>query len=178
MRMTAASSLALLASPVAVHAGPIDPADAASVAPAAATQALIWRDVTALGVTCLVHTARGVDSGALTKSLCDAVRAGAARGAPVPVSVARLGGEALAPGVVTLLVHATVTTVRGAPVTALTIRPFRNEGEGAAELFTAAPRAVATDDPAALDAAVRAILAETLPWQAGSRDTRAPIPAQ
>lgn len=178
MRMTAASSLALLASPVAVHAGPIDPADAASVAPAAATPALIWRDVTALGITCLVHTARGVDSGALTKSLCDAVRAGAARGAPVPVSVARLGGEALAPGVVTLLVHATVTTVRGAPVTALTIRPFRNEGEGAAQLFTAAPRAVATDDPAALDAAVRAILAETLPWQAGSRDTRAPIPAQ
>ena len=182
MRMTAASSLALLASPVAVHAGPIDPADAASVAPAAATPALIWRDVTALGVTCLVHTARGVDSGALTKSLCDAVRAGAARGAPVPVSVARLGGEALAPGVVTLLVHATVTTVRGAPVTALTIRPFRNDGGGdgggATQLFTAAPRAVATDDPAALDAAVRAILAETLPWQAGSRDTRAPIPAQ
>lgn len=188
MRMTAASSLALLASPVAVHAGPIDPADAASVAPAAATPALIWRDVTALGVTCLVHTARGVDSGALTKSLCDAVRAGAARGAPVPVSVARLGGEALAPGVVTLLVHATVTTVRGAPVTALTIRPFRNDGGGdgdgdgdgggAAQLFAAAPRAVATDDPAALDAAVRAILAETLPWQAGSRDTRAPIPAQ
>lgn len=180
MRMTAASSLALLASPVAVHAGPIDPADAASVAPAAATPALIWRDVTALGVTCLVHTARGVDSGALTKSLCDAVRARAARGAPVPVSVARLGGEALAPGVVTLLVHATVTTVRGAPVTALTIRPFRNDGggDGTAQLFTAAPRAVATDDPAALDAAVRAILAETLPWQAGSRDTRAPIPAQ
>ena len=178
MRMTAASSLALLASPVAAHAGPIDPADAASVAPAAATPALIWRDVTALGITCLVHTARGVDSGALTKLLCDAVRTGAARGAPVPVSVARLGGEALAPGVVTLLVHATVTAVRGAPVTALTIRPFRNDGGGTAQLFTAAPRAVATDDPAALDVAVRAILAETLPWQAGSRDTRAPIPAQ
>lgn len=174
MRMTAASSLALLASPVAAQGGPVDAAPAASVS----TLAPMWRDVTALHVTCQVHTARGVDSGALTTSLCDTVRIAAARGAPVPVSVARLGGEALAPGVVTLLVHATVAPVRGAPVMALSIRPFRNDGGEAAQLFAAPPRAVAADDPAALAAAVRTILAETLPWQAGQRRTGAPIPAQ
>ncbi|KTT75924.1 hypothetical protein NS334_01905 [Sphingomonas endophytica] len=153
---------------------------AAAPAPAVArTPSLLWRDVTSLGVTCQIHTANGIDDGALTRRLCDAVRARAARGAPVPVVAAPLGGAALAAGRVTLLVQGDVAAVRGAPVLALTIRPFRNSAEGQ-QFFTAPPRAVALDDRAALEAAVDAMLANTLPWQAGAspRARRIPDPSQ
>lgn len=174
--IAAASSLALLASAATADTPP-SPATLSSTAPSptaspaalsmtAASPAAIWQDVASVAVTCLVHTPRGVDTGALHRRLCAAVRAQAAKGAPVPVSVAAPGGEALAPGRVTLLVQGGVSTVRGAPVLALSIRPFRNMAE-AGQMFAAAPRAVAPDDAAALDAAIAALLAETLPWQAG-----------
>lgn len=163
LRIAAAtSSLSLLAAPVV-----------------AATPSLLWQDVTSLGVTCQIHTDRGIDDGALTQRLCAAVRAHAARGAPVPVVAAAIGGQALAAGRVTLLVQGSVARVRGVDVLALTLRPFRNSADGA-QFFTAPPRIVALDDAPALDAAIGALLADTLPWQSGAspRARRLPHPSQ
>ncbi|MBB6505250.1 hypothetical protein F4693_002238 [Sphingomonas endophytica] len=187
--IAAASSLALLAADAgagAIAATPAadqPPADRAPAnrapadqrAPASASPAPIWQDLTALGVTCLVHTPRGVDTGALHDRLCAAVTTRAAKGAPVPVTATPLGGAALAPGRVTLLVQATVAPVNGADVIALTLRPFRNI-TGSGQFFAAAPRLVAAGDAAALDAAVAALLAETLPWQATHRGRGRPLP--
>ena len=179
VRVAAASSLALLA--VAADAQPAAPDQsplASGAQPAAASPAPIWQDVTSLGVTCLVHTPRGVETGALHDRVCAAVRAQAAKGAPVPVEVAAIGGAALAPGRVTLLVHANVERVGGAEVMALTLRPFRNAA-GAGQFFGARPRVVAAGDVAALDRAVAALLAETLPWQAPARGgPRRPLPPE
>lgn len=140
-------------------------ASSAALSRGADSPAALWRGVDSIGVTCLIHTPRGVDDGALTARLCAAVRARAAAGAPVPVVLAASGGAALAPGRVTLLVQGGVSDVRGAPVLALSLRAFRNGAE-AAQWWAAAPRAVARDDAAALDAAVGALLADTLPWRA------------
>jgi hypothetical protein len=178
-RIAAASSLVLLAADAAARTPP--PADLPAPAPdlpapAPDSPALLWQDVTSLGVACLVHTADGIDTGALHDRLCTAVTTRAAQGAPVPVTVAAPGGAMLAPGRVTLLVQASVEAVRGADVVALTIRPFRNAAE-AGQLFGAAPRVVAADDPPALTRAVAALLAETLPWQAATRPHARPLPA-
>ncbi|VXD01208.1 hypothetical protein [Sphingomonas sp. 8AM] len=170
-RIAAASSLALLAA----DAGARPAAPGQPPAPAPASPAPIWQDLTALGITCLVHTPRGVDTGALHDRLCSAVTRQAAKGAPVPVETAALGGAALAPGRVTLLVQATVAPVHGADVIALTLRPFRN-ATGSGQFFAAAPRIVAADDAAGLDRAVAALLAETLPWQAVRAARGRPLP--
>ncbi|PSJ36315.1 hypothetical protein C7I55_26870 [Sphingomonas deserti] len=116
-----------------------------------------------------------MDNGAIHARLCEAVRGRVAPGSPVPVQVVELGGEALAQGRVTLLVHATLTEVRGQPLIALSVRPFRNASD-AGQFFGAAPQVVAADDNAALDAAIRAILAETLPWQAADQHGSRPLP--
>ncbi len=189
-RIAAASSLVLLAAdasaqPSAIQpsatqpAGALPPASPSAAdlpAPAAASPALLWQDVTSVGVTCLVHTADGVATGALHDRICAAVTAQAAKGAPVPVTAAALGGAALAPGRVTLLVQASVEDVRGAGVVALTIRPFRNAAE-AGQLFGAPPRVVAADDLPALERAVAGMLAATLPWQAAAGSHARPLPA-
>lgn len=153
---------------VAATGAVADPAASAAISP-------FWRDVTAIGVTCLVNTPRGVDTGPLHARLCEAVRTHAAAGAPVPVDVTGVGGAALAAGRVTLLVHAAVTDVRGAPVIALSVRPYRNTGDPGL-FFAAAPRAVAAGDAAALDAAIRAMLAETLPWKAAGNRAGEALP--
>ena len=134
----------------------------------------IWRDVTSIGVTCLVQTPGGVDNGPVHARLCEAVRSRVAPGSPVPVQVVALSGESLAPGRVTLLVHASLTEIRGQPLIALSVRPFRNASD-AGQFFGAPPRVVAADDDAALDAAIRAILAETLPWQAANQHGSKPL---
>lgn len=168
--IAAASSLALLAADAGAGAVAATPP-----APAPASPAALWQNLTALGVTCLVHTPHGVDTGALYDQLCAAVTRQAAKGAPVPVTATPLGGAALAPGRVTLLVQATVAPVNGADAIALTLRPFRN-AMGAGQFFAAAPRIVAAGDTAALDAAVAALLAETLPWQARHGGRGRPLP--
>lgn len=177
--IAAASSLALLAADAGAQPDASSPlaADqpAAPAAPPAANIAPLWQDLTALGVTCLVHTPRGIDSGTLHDRLCAAVASRAAKGAPVPVAAAPLGSTTLAPGRVTLLVQATVAPVNGADAIALTIRPFRN-ATGSGQFFAAAPRIVAAGDAAALDRAVAALLADTLPWQAGTAPRRGPLP--
>ncbi len=164
-RIAAASSLVLLATDAAALPG-APPVPAGVPDTASASPAPLWQGVTSIGVTCLVHTPRGVDTGALHDRLCGAVRAHAAKGAPMPVVAAEPGGAALAPGRVTLLVHGTVERVGAVEALALTIRPFRNTAE-AGQFFGARPRVVAVDDAAALDRAVAAMLRDTLPWQAG-----------
>lgn len=134
----------------------------------------LWRDVTSIGVTCLVQTPGGVDNGPVHARLCEAVRSLVAPGSPVPVQVVALGGEALEQGRVTLLVQARLTEVRGQRLIALSVRPFRNAGD-AGQFFAAAPQVVAADDNAALDAAIREILAETLPWQAANQHGSKPL---
>ena len=136
----------------------------------ASTPALIWRDVSAIGVQCVVQSdARGYDA-ALSAALCGRVRALAARSAPAPVKVIALGDPALlASGTVALLVHASVQSSGGGSLLAFSIRPFRASGEGSELLFGAAPRAVALGSSDSLTPAVDAALAEalgqTLPWQ-------------
>jgi hypothetical protein len=104
--------------------------------------------------------------------MCDIVRKLAAEGAPVPVSRVALGDPAvLEPGMVTLLVHASVQNDGEARLVALDVRPFRTGGDHVAVLFGAAPRAVriAGSGPGGdkLEAALAAALAETLPWRQG-----------
>jgi hypothetical protein len=127
----------------------------------------LWRDVTRLGVVCLVNTDGGVDTGALHHRLCERVRTIAASGSPVPVALLETGDPSiLAPDQVTLLVHASTTGGRGM---AVTIRPYRNSG-GPGLLFAAEPRVVPIGAPDALDSALTAQLDQTLPWR---RDHRA-----
>ena len=171
--IAAASSLALLAADAGARPHAAHPPAAGQ--PPAANIAPLWQDITALGVTCLVHTPRGVDTGALHDRLCAAVATQAAKGAPVPVAAAPLGSVALAPGRVTLLVQATVAPVNGADAIALTVRPFRNAAESG-QFFAAAPRIVAAGDAVALDRAVAALLSDTLPWQAGAGRRGGPLP--
>jgi predicted secreted protein len=126
----------------------------------AATPPLIWRDVARLHILCLV--AGGADGA----RICAHARDIAAAGAPVPVSVIAAGDPAvLAPDSLTLLVHVAID----GRLAALSVRPFRNDGQ-AGQLFGAAPRAVAIgggeDAGAALARPLRAALAETLPWLA------------
>src|SRR5688500_13699448 len=76
----------------------------------AATPPLIWQNVAAVRVLCLVVTDRGVERDRLTAGICDRVRELAAAGAPHPVSIIELGDPAvLASNSVTLLVHVTIT---------------------------------------------------------------------
>jgi hypothetical protein len=163
----ACAALALLS---ACGAGPV------AAAPAeASTPALIWRDVARVNVLCLVQTDSGVDQGPLRDRVCDDVSKAAAAGSPVPVATISPGDPAvLAPDSVTLLVHASLDRSAGRPLLIFTIRPFRASAEPL--LFTAAPRAAPLADPARpapeFEAALRAALSETLPWQARPAGTR------
>lgn len=91
----------------------------------------------------------------------------------MPVRATGPGDPALlAPDTMTLLVHASVQRSAAGDLLALAIRPFRNSGEPNGLLFAAAPRAVLLADEAALDAALRGALSETLPWLARSAGPR------
>jgi hypothetical protein len=147
------------------------------VTPAAgSTQPLIWQGVDSIRILCLVSQ----DSAnpkiqdeparrALEAEIAGKVAKLAAAGAPVPVNPATAGDPAvLDPAIVTLLVHASVRTDGNGRVLALHVRPFRAGGVEKAMLFGAAPRAVRLPQSGAsapeLDAALAAVLAETLPW--------------
>lgn len=136
----------------------------------AATPTLMWRDVSRVAVQCLVQPTTDSHR-ALQGAMCDRVRAFAARGAPVPVTVIAQGDPAvLAPGTVTLLVHASVQPAGRNRLVAFSIRPFRVSADQNAVLFGAAPRAAVIPASGAitpaLDAALRAAVAETTPWLA------------
>jgi hypothetical protein len=142
------------------------------VAPASAsTPPLIWQQAAAIRVLCLVAPSTSPDeTNRLQEELCGIVLTLASEGAPVPVSRVGFGDPAvLEPGTVTLLVHASVQADGDQRLVALDIRPFRAGGDHNGVLFGAAPRAVRIPRVGAgghkLDAAVSAVLAETLPWR-------------
>lgn len=152
-------------------------AGAAPLGPAAAaTPPLLWQKVARVQLLCLVRTPAGVETGRLHERICGRAARFAAEGAPAPVSQVRLGDPlVLDADAVTILVHANVESGRSGPLLALSLRPFRASAEAGSLLFAAAPRAVPLADEAALDAALRGALAETLPWlgrPAGPRSIR------
>lgn len=131
----------------------------------------VWQNVERVQILCLATSERGVDPD-LQARLCEMVRGLAAEGAPMPVAVIPTGDPAvLAPGAVTLLVHASQRPVREGRLLAFSIRPFRAADQDAV-LFGAAPRAVLLPDGGATDAlgdAIGEALSETLPWRSKPR---------
>jgi hypothetical protein len=134
---------------------------------AASTPSRFWQGVARVQILCLVTTEAGVDSGALRDRLCGRVAALAGEGAPAPVAMLALGDpKVLAPDAVTILAQFNAERGAAGPLLALSLRPYRASGDSGGLLFSAAPRAVPLADQAAIDAALRAALSETLPWQA------------
>jgi hypothetical protein len=134
----------------------------------ASTPALIWQDISRVGIVCLVQSERGVDSD-LQAQLCQRVKAIASHGAPAPVEIFPHGDPSvLAAGTVTLLVHASIQPSGDQRLMALNIRPFRVSAEQSSVLFGAAPRAVALPRSGAsleaLDPMLADILSNTVPW--------------
>jgi len=72
--------------------------------------------------------------------------------------------QMLAGDSVVLLVHASLEGAGGPSRLLYTIRPFRHSAGDAAALFGTTPRAVPPDEA---EAALRASLAEILPWITG-----------
>lgn len=142
----------------------------AAMSPAGATTPLqIWQDVSRVGVQCVVASAQSALRDSTQRMLCEKVRALVSPGAPAPVSIIPIGDPALlAPGTVTLLVHASATPIPEGQLVAFTIRPFRAAAEQTSVLYGAAPRAATIANSGAgspaLDAALEAALSETLPW--------------
>jgi hypothetical protein len=141
-----------------------------------AAQSLLWQQASRIQILCQVSTVSGNDP-ALERALCERVRGIAAGGAPIPVSVAAAPDQATLGGdSVVLLVHASAEGVAGRPLLAFTIRPFRQSAGDAAALFGTAPHAVPLDSSGmngpAVEAGLRAALAEILPWVAGGSGAR------
>ena len=138
-----------------------------SPVPAAAeTPALIWRDVKAIGIQCVIQSdTRGHDA-QFGAALCERVRRLAAQSAPAPVKIVPIGDPALlAADTVTLLVHGTIQSDNGGKLLAFSVRPFRASSEQTSLLYGAAPRAVRLTPAAAIDPALQAALGDILPWQ-------------
>lgn len=129
--------------------------------------------VTRLGVQCVI-TSRISGSPLLQKTLCERLAALAAEAAPVPVKVIERGDPAmLQQGALTLMldgaVHPASSVVTGArgQFLAFTVRPYRAAAD---DLYFGTPIRVASLQAGAaqgqaLDAALTAVLAETLPWR-------------
>lgn len=154
---------------------------------AGSTPSLTWQGATRVGVQCVV-TSTAYQVEALRTALCERVRALAAAGAPTAVDVIPIGDPALLQaGTVTLLVHGSVLPAsEAAPgaqgrMLAFTIRPFRVSEQNSI-LYGSAPRAVSLPasgaEGAALDAALGAALAETLPWRAAQSAAPRPLTQQ
>lgn len=144
---------------------------ACAFAPATAeatTQSLLWTDARQVAVRCLVQSNSTGDAAAVEAGLCERVRDLASRSSPYPVERAEAGDPALiAPGTVTLLVHASVERSAGGRTIAFTLRPYRAT-QGGDTPFGTAPRSVEVRSGApipAIDSALAEALAEILPWQ-------------
>ncbi len=141
---------------------------------ASATPTLMWTDAKRVNILCNVAGGPGIDYIALRDRLCRDVTRLASKGAPLPVATIALGDPAvLASDAVTLLIHASITFHHRDRLLAFSVRPYRTSSEQAAVLFGAAPRVAkilnsGATSPA-LDAALTAALAETLPWLAKSQ---------
>jgi len=144
----------------------------AAVAPAqpavASTPSLAFDGARRLGVQCLLEPDHLANRRALQAALCERVQALAASRAPMPVTVLAPGDPRLiAADTVVLLVHAAVQGEGRDALLVFTARSFRATA-APSELFGARPRAVVMAQgarSAAIDAALTAALAETLPWR-------------
>lgn len=105
----------------------------------------------------------------LQDTLCAAVAAEAAVGAPIPVAVARFGDAAMFDaGSLVLLVNAASRPDDGTRLVTFSIRPWRVIAAEDNDLFGAPPQAarVAGDDAGPeLETAIKAALDDVLPWR-------------
>jgi hypothetical protein len=157
-------------------AAPAPPAVHVAPASRPAAPSLLWLGARRINILCQVSTSSGNDP-ALERALCERVRGIAATGAPIPIAVASApDGATLGGDSVVLLVHASAEGVAGRPLLAFTIRPFRQSAGDGAALFGTAPHAVPLDGSGmngpAVEAGLRAALAEILPWIADGTDPR------
>ena len=136
----------------------------------AATPSLMWRDLRAVGVQCLVQSHPRLNAKDLEAALCERIRAIAAEGAPVPIKRVTFGDPAiLAAGTVTLLVHASVEPSGDRLALNFAIRPIRPSSPDSEVYFGTAPKlavlAGARDLGPSIDSALSSALAELLPWK-------------
>ena len=136
----------------------------------ASTPSLMWRDLRAVGVQCLVQSSAKLNSKDLEAALCERIRAIAADGAPVPVRRVTFGDPAiLAAGAVTLLVHASVEPSGDRLALNFAIRPIRPSSPDSEVYFGTAPRlanlAGARELGPSIDSALSSALGELLPWK-------------
>jgi hypothetical protein len=137
----------------------------------------MWQDASSVRVQCLVGPGHEPGARSLQQSLCDRVVKLASQGTRLPVSTVSAGDpRTIEPGTVSLLVHGFVERESGRPLLAFSIRPFRYSAGDSPILFGSAPRAASLTDAAqptpALDAAIKSVLAETLPWQSRPQGPR------
>jgi len=145
---------------------------ASGAAPAtaeASTPSLMWRDLRAVNVQCLVQASK-LNTKDLEAALCERIRAIAAEGAPVPIKRVTFGDPAiLAAGTVTLLVHASVEPSGDRLALNFAIRPIRPSSPDSEVYFGTAPKlallAGARDLGPSIDSALSSALAELLPWK-------------
>lgn len=145
----------------------------------ASTPSLLWTGARQVSVHCLAQSGTVPDAMAFEDALCRRVLVLAGRGARLPVKRIQLGDPAfVAPGTVVLLVHASIERAADGRTVAFTIRPY-SAAQADQAYFGTAPRVVTTRGaPAAdrsLDTALRAALAEVLPWQQGAGPGRRPL---
>ena len=133
---------------------------------AASTPPLVWNGANTLLIFCVLSDSSGQRL-ERQAALCERVRSLAAKESPYPIEVIAAGDPAmLAPTAATLLVHASVERGPAEPLLAFSLRVYRRSADADSPLFGAAPRAVPVRDTVALDTALAAALAETLPWLA------------
>lgn len=135
----------------------------------AATPPLMWQQVVSVRVLCLLQPHTLPERRQLESQLCDRVVTLASEGATLPVSAVGFGDPAvIEPDTLTLLVHGSIQPDEDGRLLVLDIRPFRAAREQSALLFGPPPRAVRLSDSGRLgetaDGALRAALAEILPW--------------
>lgn len=144
-----------------------------SVASGQAMRDPSWAGVEHLLVLAQLAPTGGFADQALSRRICDAVKASAERDAPVSVECVGYGDRRLRePGYIALLVHAALDRADGPTRIVLAMRvlrqgPFAPSGT----YFGAAPRVArftpdARDNPD-FERAVAASLAELLPWRQG-----------
>jgi len=135
---------------------------------AASTPSLAFDGARLLGVQCLLDPDHLANRRGLQAALCARVQVLATDGAPIPVTVLAPGDPRLiAADSLVLLVHAAVQGEGRDALLVFSARSFRATA-APSELFGARPRAVAMAPnarSAAIDAALTAALAETLPWR-------------
>lgn len=150
----------------------------------ASTPSLMWQGARTVAVQCQVSSARG-NLPELASQLCERIRELAAEGAAIPIVAAET--PSVQPGVVTLLVQGSVHPVSSVSRDAageflvFSVRPYTASSEGAA-FYGTAPNVIPLSNSrfqgAAVDAAIRSALSETLPWRAAQSARPRHLPQQ